>query len=206
MYKNLTKICAAAVVALGLAACGGGGGSDRADTGMEMPDPTPMPHVCDDGASQACVDARAMELADLEADDDATVGQVNAARTALTNAQTALSDHNTAVGENDTVSGLIDDAVTAIADIDDESTPNEVNAGREAIKAAQDSLDGMENLYAADKTALQGRIDALNASYNPIETAVHAAAANSAALTKETAIATEAAQTTDAGLAVRPPR
>ena len=119
---------------------------------------------------------------------------------ALTAAETALSDHNTATAENTTVSGVIDDAMTAIADIDDEATPNAVKAGRDAIDAAQDSLDEMENLYADDETALQGRIDALNTAYSPIETAVHAAAANSAALTKETQIAMEAAQQTGAGL------
>lgn len=45
MYKNLTTICAAAVLALGLAACGGGGGSDNnqadGDTGTPPAPPPP---------------------------------------------------------------------------------------------------------------------------------------------------------------------
>ena len=199
-HKKLMTVCCAAVLTLGLAACGGGGGGDRAQTSPPdmptMPTPEPESHVCDDGASQACVDARQAELDALG--DDATVAELRAAEKALTDAQMALADHNTATMENTTVSGLIDDAMMAIADIDEDSTPNEVAAGRAAIKAAQDSLDGMENLYAADETALQGRIDALNEAYNPIEMAVNTAEATRAALTKETAISMEAAQATDA--------
>ena len=196
-HKKLMTVCCAAVLTLGLAACGGGGGGDdRAQTSPpdmpSMPTPEPDPHVCDDGASQACVDARQAELDALG--DDATVAELRAAEKALEDAQDALRAHNTATMENTTVSGLIDDAMTAIADIDEDSTPNEVAAGRAAIKAAQDSLDGMENLSEAQRMALQGRIDALNDAYNPIEMAANMAAATAAAGTKKTAISNEAAQ------------
>ena len=43
MYKNLTTICAVAVLALGLAACGGGGGSDQANVTPTPPPPPPTP-------------------------------------------------------------------------------------------------------------------------------------------------------------------
>ena len=65
------------------------------------------------------------------------------AEMALADAQTALSDANTAAAEEMTVSGLVDDAVTATADITDESTPAEVAAGRAAIDAAKESLGGV---------------------------------------------------------------
>ncbi len=169
------------------------------DMGMEMPT-TPEALACDAGASQACVDARQAELDAIEADDDATVGELNAAELALTDAQTALADANTAAAEEMTVSGLIDDAMTAIADIDDESTPAAVATGRAAIDAAQDSLDGMENLSADATAALQGRIDALESSFAPNEMAVAISAATAAAGTKSTAVGAEADQTGDAGL------
>ena len=104
----------------------------------DMPGTGDTGPICDAGPSQACVDARQTELEVIEADDDATVGDRNAALMALADAQTALSGANAA----DTVSGLIDDAMTATADITDESTPAAVAVGRAAIDAAQESLDG----------------------------------------------------------------
>ena len=165
------------------------------------PDPTdPVAHACDAGPSQDCVDARQAELEAIEADDGATVGDLNAARTAHETAQTELTDLNTATMEENTVSGLIDTAMTAVGDITDESTPAEVDAVEAAIKAAQGSLDGMENLSADTTTALQGRIDGLSTSLSPNAMAVRMAAATAAAGTKKKAITREAAQTTDAGL------
>ena len=201
-HKNLMTVCCAAVLAFGLAACGGGGGGGG--DGMPavidggIPGTGDTGPICDAGPSQACVDARQAELEAIEADDDATVGDRNAALMALGAAQTALSGANAA----DTVSGLIDDAVTATADITDESTPAAVAVGRAAIDAAQESLDGlvdgMENVSADATAALQGRIDALDAGYSPIEMTVDANADTAAAATKRTAIGVEAGQETDA--------
>ena len=154
--------------------------------------------ACDAGPSQACVDARQTELDAIEADSDATVGALNAAEMALADAQTALSDANTAAEEM-TVSDLIDDAVTATADITDESTPAAVAVGRAAIDAAQESLDGlvdgMENLSADATAALQGRINDLEAGFSPIAMTVDTIAKTAAAATKRTAIGVEAGQT-----------
>ena len=76
-HKNLMTVCCAAVLAFGLAACGGGGGGghdgmpavtdtgdngdngDNGDTGDTGP-------ICDAGPSQACVDARQAELDAIE--------------------------------------------------------------------------------------------------------------------------------------------
>ena len=161
---------------------------------------TKTPDACDAGPSQACVDARQAELDAIEADDDATVGALNAAEMALADAQTAFSGANTAAAEEMTVSGLIDDAMTATADIDDESTPAAVAAGRAAIDAAKESLGGMENLSDDATVALQGRIDVLEAGYSPIEMTVETNAAKAAAATKRTEIGAEFAQEVEAGL------
>ena len=135
------------------------------------------------------MDARQAELDAIEADDDATVGDLNAALMALADAETALADANTAAAEEMTVSGLVDDAMTATADITDESTPAEVAAGRAAIDAAKESLGGMENLSADATTTLQDRIDDLESSFSPNEMAVRRPnAATAAAATKRTAI------------------
>ena len=103
-------------------------------------------------------------------------------------------DANTAGAEEMTVSDLIDDAMTATADIDDKSTPAAVAAGRAAIDAAQESLDVMENLSADATTALQGRINDLEAGYSPIEMTVKTNAATAAAGTKRAEIAVEAGE------------
>ena len=212
--KKLITLCFATVFTLGLAACGGGGGggapvTDMPDdpvTGMPddpvtgMPDDTvdPEAHACDAGASQDCVDARQAELDAIENDSDATVGALNAAEMALATAQTARDDANTAAVEEMTVSGLVDDAMTATADITDESTPAEVAVGRAAIDAAQESLEGTENLSADVTAALEGRIGTLESSFSPNEMAVNMAAATAAAGTKVEAIGEEARETGDA--------
>ena len=94
--------------------------------------------------------------------------------------------------------------MTATADITDESTPAAVAAGRAAIDAAQESLEGMENVSDDATAALQGRIDALDAGYSPIEMTVDTNAKTAAAATKRTAIGVEGKQRlddgTDAGL------
>ena len=208
IQKNLITLCFAAVFTLGLAACGGGGG-DAPVTGMpDTPDTIepiePEAHACDAdaGPSQACVDARQADLEAIENDSDATVGELNAAQTALATAQTALADADTAAAEEMTVSGLVDDAMTATADITDESTLAEVAVGRAAIDAAQESLQGMENLSADATTTLQDLIDVLEAGYSPIEMTVATNAKTAAAATKRTEIAAEARETDadDAGL------
>ena len=191
LTRSLLAACSIVALSAVMYGCVHDGGDEEAAAPpvvVDPPEPTPEPHACDDGASQACVDARQAELDAIEADDDATVAQLNAARMALSDAQDELTAANTAAEEASTVSGLIDTAVTAADGIDVESTPNAVKAAREAIDAAQDSLDEMENLTDAAETALQGRIDALERSFGPNEMAANAAAATAAAKTKATAI------------------
>ena len=110
-HKNLLTACFAALLALGLAACGTTG-DDAAPAAMiddgvtpAMPDPDPDPDpepvvsACDDGlASETCVGERQLALGGaeealetLEADEDSTQGQITAAKQAVTDARAALT-------------------------------------------------------------------------------------------------------------------
>ena len=90
MQIKQTYLALAVLAGFGLAL---GACSSSSDDPPEMevaePMPEPEPHACDAGPSQACVDARAAELAALG--DDATVAEANAAREALAEAQTSLA-------------------------------------------------------------------------------------------------------------------
>ena len=193
--KNLLTLCFATVFTLGLAACGGGGGGGGDDdapvtgiTDIAPAGPIPEAHACDAGASQDCVDARKADLDAIEDDADASLADYNAAKQALADAETNLADANTAMTEETTVSDAIGAAMTAIAGITDESASKAVSDGRAAIDAAKVSLDGMENLSAEAMATLQGRIDALNNDFSPIEMAATATAKTKAAGTKVEAI------------------
>ena len=64
-HKNLMTVCCAAVLAFGLAACGGGGGGDAPVTGMRNGNGAAMgrgtepgPACATPATSQACADGR----------------------------------------------------------------------------------------------------------------------------------------------------
>ena len=115
-HKNLLTACFAALLALGLAACGTIGddaptaaiidddGADGALEAMSGDLAEAMASACDGGiASQACVEARNLVLVGakdaletLEADKDTTLGQIEAAKTAIKDATTALTEAQTA--------------------------------------------------------------------------------------------------------------
>ena len=221
-YKTHWALTAGALaLSLALAGCGGGSSGDGGglsnnmmqggDSQSQMMPGTPATpeteaHVCDDGATKACIDARederdeAKEALDaVEADETATVGDLNEAKEALEAAQEAFDEANTAAMEMQAVSDLIDAAETAVSGIDADSTPKEVAEGSDDIDAAQKALDEMENLFEADKDTLQARINMLEQGFDPIADMVTTKANTMAAETKETAIAAEGAQTTDDG-------
>ena len=106
--RKLMTVCCAAVLALGLAACGS---SDDDKTTMDTTPPvvTPDPQACDAGASQACVDARQSELDAIG--NDATVAELNAAQAALAAAQTALETANAAAAAAAARQALVDGAM-----------------------------------------------------------------------------------------------
>ena len=108
-YRKLTTVCAAVVLAFGLAACGSGSDDDTAMP--TTPGPTPTPHTCDAGASQACVDARQTELNAIS--NDGTVAELTAAQKALADAQAALATANAAAARQALVDAAMCNAGTA---------------------------------------------------------------------------------------------
>ena len=70
MYKNLMTFGCAAVLALGLAACGGNGGGDDGDAGAPTTTPPTGPTQAELDAERARADAAEQQLADMEAADN----------------------------------------------------------------------------------------------------------------------------------------
>ena len=113
-HKNLLTACFAALLALGLVACGTtGDNAPAADLMDDDKDDDKMDDgagaglvgsACDDGlASRACVEARELALdgandalVALEADKDSTLGQIDAAKLVIDAATTALAEARTA--------------------------------------------------------------------------------------------------------------
>ena len=125
-FNPLTSLVGAAALAVGLAACGGSSNTPEP--------PSPPPHACAAGPSQACVNARQAELDALGG--GATVDERNAAMQALADAQAALDEVNAAAARRDLETAAMCTAAT------------------------QDCLDAHEALVAA----LEGDLAALKAS------------------------------------------
>ena len=137
--NDFLKACLGAVFAVALTACSSSSDQAAAPAPAEPP-PPPPPHACDDGPSQACVDARQAELDALG--DDATVAQRDAAQMALDAAQTALAAQNAAAARQ----ALVDAAMCT--------------DGTLACVAAHDALVAA---LMADLAELEGSDDATNA-------------------------------------------
>ena len=179
-HRKLTMICCAAVLSLGLAACGGGG----SDTAMEPPPPPPptpyetaVANIAAAGTAeeaQAAYDAvkddvTAAQGARLQAAVDSRVAML----TTAANAAMQRADLMTAAGNVDT-SDLMDAAdiaaantaiaalkaaIAAAVDVDDTSMYDaQVTAAETAVAAAQSALD-----HAAQTMALADAVGGLQA-------------------------------------------
>lgn len=153
MKVKSTYLALAVLAGFGLALGACSSSSDDPAPMTPDPDPpAPVAHVCDDGPSQACVDARQAELAALG--DDATVGEQNAARQNLANAQNALAAQQAAAARAALVAGaMCTDATEA------------------CVMAHQALVDAL----AADLSALQVNPDATNADIAAAQRALNAA-------------------------------
>ena len=168
-YKDLMTVCCAAVLALGLAACGSSSDNDQADTGMdgdgmEMPEPAgpsaaDLFKVAQDSRSDAMAAGEAAETAletatdaDDKLDTDATAGDSG---TAMANAQAILdaqTDAAQAVMDAEDAKEAAEEAKTAAADLDDgelkdsliEALDEAIEEAEEAIKTATDIRDGRD--------------------------------------------------------------
>ena len=221
-YKNLMTVCCAAVLALGLVACGGGGSGGPTTGGGGGGGMMPKPVAVD--LSGVATDAmRTAGMAEIDAGDSATIGDVTYTCAAdgddcsvtvvddgtatstggtVTAANSAAYDMRIATeAELNSVMGLVTAAADAVDALTGTSSDDDIAAAKEAIADAQAALDGATLISATDRTAQQEAIDAIDIAGAETmiadaraEAAAAVVAATAAALTKETAISTEAAQ------------
>ena len=149
-YKNLMTVCCAAVLALGLAACGGGGPTAQAPSTPSTPSmPTPAAPTADSlkaDAADAITAAAAAGMAAEQAKKDAakyagmlTAEKVNGeSADAVANAQKVL---NAEMAANDAVMAA-DDALTAAMDAKTaaEALPEDDPGRASAIAAAEHAI------------------------------------------------------------------
>lgn len=144
-YKSLRTICIAAVLSLGLAACGGGGGSgDRAD-----PAPPPPPDLTP-AQMAAATAASAAATAASEADTAAT-----AAETAATNAENAANAQMANMAADEASYALAQNAAMrarTAATAAREAADAAMTASN-AAAAAKGNADDAETLAAAQAAA-----------------------------------------------------
>ncbi|MYA97128.1 MAG: hypothetical protein F4X91_12045 [Nitrospinae bacterium] len=177
---KLYAFALAAVFALVLAGCGGGGGT--ADT----PDPGTTPEMCPEGHTGTppnCMSPEQVEAAALAA-------AKTAAATAASNAASAVA----AVMDN---SGLAPEAyASAQAAV---AVANQANSAAQAAttSAAAQAAQAIAESAASDAAKYAGMVTAAKEAADANAARM---AANAVVKTKEDAIAAEAAQTTDAGL------
>ena len=219
--RKLMTVCCAAVLALGLAACGSSD-DDTADTTptTEMPEPMQTPAEQLAAARMAVEDAEAAVAAAATAADRASAyTQLAAAQQLLADAesipenvladlQQRLTDAEDDLGEANTAATNLRAAVDAInaaraaaAALDADSDQAAVTAAGDLVTDAQTAVDA---LGADDQARLQSQVNGSNymvmAAQTRLDNAATVAANTKAAGTKETAIGVEAGQETDAGL------
>ena len=224
MYKNLMMVCCAAVLALGLAACGsssdddGQMGMDGNGDGMEMPaPPTAAEQLA--AAQTAVSDAEdAVAAATTAAERASAYSQLAAAEQTLAEAEVIPENVLTALrqrlaeaegdlDEAETAAMNLRDAVDAInaarmaaAALDADSDQAAVDAASALVTAAHNAVNA---LGADDQTRLSSQVSSANymvmAAQTRLDNAVTVAANTKSAGTKAEAIGDEAAQTTDDG-------
>ena len=127
-YRKLTTICAAAVLALGLAACGGGGDDDTADA-PTVTEPTPTDQIA---ALVAQINALRAELGMGPVDIDALEGDVASLQGQVTDLQGQITTRDAALAaaaraamtaQGKAVFGVLDTAFPETAFTADVSSP-----------------------------------------------------------------------------------
>ena len=173
MYKNLTTICAAAVLALGLAACGGGGGSDNnqadGDTGTPPAPPPPAnlttsfaeaQGLNDDAVAAGKLATGAMESA-TENDDKLTTMEVAGDSSVAMQAAEDILQAQTDAGQAVTdAQKALDDAEAAKTAADDIDADHPQKA---ALLKAIDAAIAAAEKAVEDATAIRDGDDIKNA-------------------------------------------
>ncbi len=142
VYRNLTTICLAAVLAFGLAACGGGSST--------TPDPTPMPDPAVGERATIATAIGTAQTAVAAVNDDSTDAQVKAADDAITAATNAIAGAtNVPQHERDANTGTVNALAsrlmaakasrTTAMDAADMAAMKATTAKAKALKAAIDN-------------------------------------------------------------------
>ena len=173
--KNLITLCLAAVLTLGLAACGGGSGSDQA----AAPDPTPPPPTTTDplptADGQLTMAQDAVTAAETAVAAATTPAQISAAYAALAAAQAQLAtaesipenqiallrdriiqiqmdldDATMLAGQRDSVGTALTAAQTAVGGLTKSSSDADANAAGDLVAAVEAALANASALPADD--------------------------------------------------------
>ena len=140
-YRKLTAIFCAAVLTLGLAACGGGGGNGNGDTGMQMPEQTPDPAIAERTAISNAI--MAAQTAVGMVTDDASDATVTAADNAIAAAKKAIADAANVPAEEKTAnSGTVAAIETALTNAKTSRTAAMKDTSTADAKAAMALFNG----------------------------------------------------------------
>ena len=102
MYKNLMTVCAAVVLAFGLAACGSSDDDSTAEApAVEMPEPTPDPVPTDLEATQTAAAAAATAAGEASANAAASASSAADATATLATLQTGADSNAAEMGGNE---------------------------------------------------------------------------------------------------------
>ncbi len=175
IQKNLITLCFAAVLTLGLAACGGGSGSDRAGPSDQTPPPPTAVDPPPTAAEQLTMAQDAVTAAQMAVDSAQTPADISAAYGQLAMAQAALAaaqgipenqmaalralleqarmDLDTAqmlASQKETLDAALTAAQEAVAGLSDTSSDAAVAAAEAAVMTAQEALAAATALPADD--------------------------------------------------------
>ena len=184
-YRNLTRICLVAVLAFGLAACGG------SSTTTEPPPPPPDPieverkaisdalaaaqaaaaMVTDTATDEQVAAADMAVAAAMKAIDDAThisAGEAATNRTSLAAIQSGLTAAKssrtmtmTIASERMAISGALAAATAAVGAVMDDSDDDTVTAAEDAIAAATAAIDAAGHILASESAAERAKVAGL---------------------------------------------
>ena len=187
-FKNLKTICFAAVLSLGLAACGGGDG----DQGMMEPPPPPPVAVDLSGVTAGYMAAAG--TVEIAAGHSTTVGDVTfscaadgadcTVTVAADGTATATADSGMVSAANSstyqarldmdaermTVSTAVMAAMTAVSELTDQSSDADIVAAQTAIDDATAAVGGTTSLPASEIVAFQTQIATAQSNLNTAET------------------------------------
>ena len=191
-HRKLTMICCAAVLSLGLAACGGGSSTSTTDTMPPVVEPDPIDverttitaaiaaagaaaGMVTDGASDEMVtaadEAVAAAMAAIDGATHISAGEVATFRASLaaitgplTTAKASRYMAMSLASQRMDISDAIAEATTAVGAVMDDSDDATVTAAENAIAAATAAIDAADDISASEARAEEAKVAALQTS------------------------------------------